>query len=270
MASLKPNEVVQRFTDTFSKASEAGLERLEEVLDPQVRFVTGQQVTLDRAGTLAWFGTTRAVMFSRLIPQSTWSPLQSEDGRVRTSIVFPQAALIGGVAFTFTLGPDGMIQGIEEALSPPSPLPDQPVRLEGQIVDVINGALANGTPAVLGYVDAGGAPHLSHRGSLHVASPVKVAGWLRDPNGGLAQALPTNPAVSLWYFDPKDIARYEVAGRAHVETAGEEYEAAWQNEPQSERDHDPGKKGAALIIEVERVKGLNSDATRVSMSNTAG
>jgi hypothetical protein len=55
-----------------------------------------------------------------------------------------------------------------------------PIQLTAEIRDAVNGALANGTPVVVAYVDARGQPRLSFRGSTQVFSDDQFAIWVRN------------------------------------------------------------------------------------------
>src|SRR5687767_3797563 len=78
-----------------------------------------------------------------------------------------------------------------------------PIRLTDELRTAINGALANGTPVVVAYVDERGQPRLSFRGSTQVFGDDQLAIWARNPEGGLLRALAANPRVTLLYRNPQ-------------------------------------------------------------------
>src|SRR5258708_28010029 len=107
-----------------------------------------------------------------------------------------------------------LVQGVTRAAPPVA----QTLILTDAITAAVNGALSNGTPLVVAYVDGDGAPHLSLRGSTHVHGPDQLAVWNRDPKGGMGRAIGSNPKVALFYRDPASQTSYTFGGRARVET----------------------------------------------------
>src|SRR5215469_14491036 len=87
---------------------------------------------------------------------------------------------------------------VQETVPAPPPEPGALV-LPAEVRDDVNGALVNGTPVVVAYVDADGAPHLSLRGSTQTHGDDQLALWIRDPAGGLLRAIADRPILSLFY-----------------------------------------------------------------------
>ena len=71
--------------------------------------------------------------------------------------------------------------------SPAPPPPEGPVELGPETAEAVNGALSNGTPVLVAYVDATGQAQLSYRGSTQVFGSDQLAMWIRDPAGGLPE-----------------------------------------------------------------------------------
>lgn len=120
---------------------------------------------------------------------------------------------------------------------------------------IVNGALANNTPMIVAYTDENGAPNLSLRGSVQVYSDTQLSIWVRHANGGMANALRKNPRMALMYRDPPARTNLTFEGRAHFETDPEVRDRVFELAPEVEQKHDPGRIGAALIIDLERVSG---------------
>jgi hypothetical protein len=120
---------------------------------------------------------------------------------------------------------------------------------------IVNGALANNTPMIVAYTDENGAPNLSLRGSVQAYSDTQLSIWVRHANGGMANALRKNPRMSLMYRDPAARTNLTFEGRAHFETDPEIRDRVFELAPEVEQRHDPGRIGAALIIDLDRVTG---------------
>ncbi len=169
------------------------------------------------------------------------------------------SAEIGGLlassTLTFTFNDRDQISRIEQVNTGGGP-PGQPSeRIPPHAKALINSALANNTPMIIAYTDENGAPNLSLRGSTQVFSDTQLSIWVRHANGGMANALRKNPAMTLMYRDPPARATLTVEGRAHFEADPEVRDRVFELAPEVEQKHDPGRIGAALIIDVIRMTG---------------
>ena len=142
--------------------------------------------------------------------------------------------------------------------APPPPAPLTEMKLPQQIKDAINNAFTNGKPVLVAYVDEGGQPSLSFRGSTQAYSDSQLAVWVRNPEGGLQKALGKNPKVSLMYRDPNPESRsmLQFKGSGRVGTSQAERDKVYDSSPEPERNADREKKGFPLIIDLERVDGF--------------
>jgi hypothetical protein len=143
-----------------------------------------------------------------------------------------------------------------------------PIQLTAEIRDAVNGALANGTPVVVAYVDARGQPRLSFRGSTQVLSDDQLAIWVRNPEGGLPRALATNPRITLLYRSPQPRLLLTFEGRGHVDPTASTRQRVYEQAPEPERNADPERKGVALLIDLDQVTGFTA-AGRVLMQRSA-
>lgn len=133
------------------------------------------------------------------------------------------------------------------------------INLDNGIADAINNALTNGNPVFLAYADESGQPHISLRGTTQVFSKDRLAVWARDANGGLPSALANNPRLTLMYRNPPERTTYIFYGRGHVEADEEIRNKVFESSPEREQQVDPERKGAAIVIEVDRVEGRTAD-----------
>jgi len=132
------------------------------------------------------------------------------------------------------------------------------LKLTDQIRQIIDGALARGRPVNLAYVDTGGRPSLSFRGSTHVHGDTQLAIWVRNPHDGIVSAIAKNPNVTLLYgnLDPEARAFITFRGRGQFDRDETVRRKVFDSSPELERNMDKERKGAALIIDLDSVDGL--------------
>jgi hypothetical protein len=155
---------------------------------------------------------------------------------------------------TFSFNADDQIVSVSESYASgprPEPQKEMPLIVRG----MINSALANGTPIVVAYTGEDGSPQLSLRGSTLAYSPTQLAIWLRSAEGGLNRALATNPQLSLLYRDSRTRSTLIVKGTGRIEDDPAIRDEIFELTPEVEQMHDPGRNGAALIIDVTSVRG---------------
>jgi hypothetical protein len=148
--------------------------------------------------------------------------------------------------------------------TPPPPVVLDKLELTDDIKSLVNGAIANGTPMIIAYVDPDGQPSLSFRGSTQVYSDNQLAIWVRNSDGGLLNALEKNPRITLFYRDGPKRTTIQFRGRGHLENTDENRAKVYGNAPESERNADPEQKGVPLIIDLDRVDG-NMPGFRIQM-----
>ncbi len=130
------------------------------------------------------------------------------------------------------------------------------LKLTDEMKAAINGALLNGTPIIVAYVDEDGQPSLSFRGSTQVWSDDQLAIWVRNPEGGLLRSLEKNPRMTLLYRNPETRMMLQLRGRGRVENTPEVRSAVYENAPEPERNADRAQNGIPLIIDLDRVDGF--------------
>ena len=180
-------------------------------------------------------------------------PQAQEDGTLKVTADMG-GGLLSSVALTFTFNDQDQITHIDQVNKGGSPAPATD-RLPDFVRGIVNGALANNTPLIVAYTDEKGAPNLSLRGSTQVYSDTQLCIWVRHANGGMANALKKNPAMSLMYRDPPARTNLTFEGRGHFETDEQIRDRVFELSPEVEQKHDPGRIGAALIIDLDRVSG---------------
>lgn len=204
-----------------------------------------------------------------MLTGATWGKPQL-DGECATVEVGLRPGLpLAGLILHVRFDAGGRIDRIEQQLLPaPRPDPSELLLTEA-MKEAVAGAFANGTPIVLAYVDESNAPHLSYRGTTQPFGDTELALWVRDPAGGLLQAIARNPDVALLYRDPATRTSYQFAGRARVVEDPVVRDAVYAASPELERNTDARRLGAAVVVDLDRVEG-STPAGRIRMERSAG
>jgi hypothetical protein len=140
-----------------------------------------------------------------------------------------------------------------------------PLEISEHVAQAVNGAYGAGKPVVLSYVNSDGYPSLSTRGSTHVHGPQELAIWGRNPDGGLQKAIASgNNKVGLIAFNMDPFTLLFFSGRARLDAS--QNDAVWEKIPDGEKGQDPERKGGAIIIELDTLKGLGGDGNFFMMA----
>jgi hypothetical protein len=132
------------------------------------------------------------------------------------------------------------------------------LKLTADMKKAVDTAFETLKPIVVSYVDENGAPQLSFRGSTQAYSDTQLAIWIRNPEGRILESITKNPAIALLYgsFEPTARAFMIFRGRARIDTSDSVRRHVYEHAHAFERDKDKDRKGAALLIELDRVEGF--------------
>jgi hypothetical protein len=147
------------------------------------------------------------------------------------------------------------------------------IELTDEIGEHINGALLAGNPAIIASVDEAGKPKMSFRGSLQVYSGDQLGFWARNAEGTTTGGIGANANVAVLYRAPASRVMLQFAGRARVTSDPAERAKVFESAPEFEQKADPERKGAAVIIDLDRVEGilgLDDDGKRRLVRMTRG
>ena len=130
-----------------------------------------------------------------------------------------------------------------------------PFALTAEISALVAGAFDAGNVLLLAAVDRDRKPVLSFRGSTAVFSETQLSFWARNAEGGTIEAIKENPHVALMYRS-QSVPRLQFIGRARIVDSPAERNRAFDLAPEKERASDPGRKGRAVMIDLDEVKGV--------------
>jgi general stress protein 26 len=129
------------------------------------------------------------------------------------------------------------------------------IALTDKIPELIDNALANGCPCVLATVSKDGEPDIGYKGSMMVFDNESLAYWERTRRQHLKNVL-ENPKVVVLFRDPKTRLNFRFHGVATVHQDGPIREQVMARTVKDELDKDPERKGAVVVIRVDKVTNL--------------
>jgi general stress protein 26 len=228
LGSLLADDVVLDSTRGPAKGREEVLRRL-----------SGQWALTPTLARAVW---TRPVDDgTAVVVSATFPGLGAAPRRLEISISFDHAGAVSRVGETWQFDP---------APQPVHVLPDH-------VTSAIDRALAANTPIMLCYVDEHGAPRPSLRGSVQVSGPLELSIWVRKATGGLVHAIESNDRVALLYRDSATRTTFTIAGRARLSTDEAIRDAVFARSPEVEQQHDPQRRGAAVLVDIDEVQGTS-------------
>jgi hypothetical protein len=250
---LRSVDAVAAFIAAASDPTDDALRALDTALRADATVITpfGRATGPTAVGELLRVPRLRATLGA-----ATWSTPARDGATVTVEAALPPGRPVAAIRSTMSLDQGDVLSGVvQETVAAPPPEP-QPLVLPAEVQEDVNGAMANGTPIVVAYVDVDDAPHLSLRGSTQGYSDTQLALWIRDPAGGLLRAIPERPTLALFYRDPTRGRTYQFTGRAHVDDDPATRAAVYAGQPEVERNLDPYQRGVAVIVDLESVEGM--------------
>lgn len=129
------------------------------------------------------------------------------------------------------------------------------IALTAEIKKRLRGALTDGHPVVVGYVESSGDPHVSFYGSVHAYDDETLGLWVRNLEGELLKAIPQHPKLAFAYSDLPTRVYYLMRGRAAVTTDQDERRRIFEGMHEIEQRGDPERKGVAILVELDELTG---------------
>jgi predicted pyridoxine 5'-phosphate oxidase superfamily flavin-nucleotide-binding protein len=140
------------------------------------------------------------------------------------------------------------------------------IQLTQQMRDLIDPALAKGTPCLVATASKDGLPNIGYKGSVMVFDDESLAYWERTRQG-TAQNVEENPNVMILFRDPATRAAWRFVGKATVHQTGALRDQVMARTVQAELDRDPDRKGFAVIVKVDKVLPITGQTPMQSRDN---
>ena len=137
------------------------------------------------------------------------------------------------------------------------------IKMTPLMKELLDKALEDGTPCLIGPASKDGHPQISPKGSVTVFDGDKLCYWERAHRSS-ERRLGENANVMVYY---RNAARKEnpyragcirFHGKARLVTSGPERDKAWDLTNHEEQSKDPGKTGAAVIIDLNLIEQIDS------------
>jgi uncharacterized pyridoxamine 5'-phosphate oxidase family protein len=181
---------------------------------------------------------------------------------VNASFEFIGTIAPAALRIVFVFDQESRITRIEQRYTPRQPQPID--RIPAAVKTLINNARVQEVPICIAHITEEGVPLITFRGSIQALNDHELCAWIRAADGGLVRSIAKNPAVSLAYRDgPR--AMLTIQGRARMDTSPEMRERVFEMIPEQEKNHDPQRTGAAMIITVDRMQGYSTGGEAVRM-----
>ena len=129
------------------------------------------------------------------------------------------------------------------------------ISISDQMKELIDNALANGSPCILATVSADGEPDIGYKGSMMVLDNESLAYWERTKRVHMKN-VKENPRVIVLFRDAKTKAAWRFHGTATVHESGPIRDQVMARTVKDELDKDPERKGAAVVIRLDKITNM--------------
>jgi len=133
------------------------------------------------------------------------------------------------------------------------------LKLSPAMQETVNGALGRGRMLSVAYVSREGRPEISFRGSVQAYGERALAIWVRNPEGGIIEAVRAGRAhIALLYGELGATSKAFLTfhGRGRIDDSAQARRTVYDSSPEIERSMDKDQKGLALIIDLDSVDGF--------------
>jgi general stress protein 26 len=129
------------------------------------------------------------------------------------------------------------------------------INLTDEMRNLVDNALTNGSPCILASASAEGEPDIGFKGSMMVFDNQSLAYWERARRQHL-ENIRANPKVVVLFWDAKTYVHWRFHGTATLHEQGALRDQVMARTVKAELEKDPERRGAAVIIRVDRVTNL--------------
>ena len=129
------------------------------------------------------------------------------------------------------------------------------ISISDQMKELIDNALANGSPCILATVSADGEPDIGYKGSMMVFDNDSLAYWERTKRVHMKN-VKENPHVVVLFRDAKTKAAWRFHGTATLLESGPIRDQVMARTVKDELDKDPERKGAAVVIRLDKITNM--------------
>ncbi len=121
---------------------------------------------------------------------------------------------------------------------------------------LIDNALADRMPCLIGTASKEGAPQISIKGSMMVYDSETLAYWERAKRSAL-ENVSENPRVVVFYRNPRERTNWRFHGEATVHESGAVRDEVMARVVEREMERDPDRAGVAVLVRVDSITELS-------------
>jgi general stress protein 26 len=129
------------------------------------------------------------------------------------------------------------------------------IAISDQMRELVDNALANGSPCILATVSRDGEPDIGFKGSMLVFDNESLAYWERTKRVHMKN-VKENPKVIVLFRDAKTKAAWRFHGTATLHETGPIRDQVMARTVKDELDKDPERKGAAVVISLDKITNM--------------
>ena len=129
------------------------------------------------------------------------------------------------------------------------------IAISDQMRELVDNALANGSPCILATVSGDGEPDIGFKGSMLVFDNDSLAYWERTKRVHMKN-VKENPKVIVLFRDAKTKAAWRFHGTATLHETGPIRDQVMARTVKDELDKDPERKGAAVVISLDKITNM--------------
>ena len=130
--------------------------------------------------------------------------------------------------------------------------------IESEMRELVNNALSDRLPCIVGTSSSDGEPQISLKGSVIVYSDDTLAYWERTKRTALSN-VQENPKIVIFYRNPEKRINWRFHGTASVVESGSVREDVMSRTPQPELDRDPERTGVAVLVKLDRITEMSGN-----------
>ncbi len=130
------------------------------------------------------------------------------------------------------------------------------INIEGEMKELLDRALADHLPCILGTATRDGQPQISVKGSVFVYDPQTLAYWERSKRTAL-ENINENPRVVIFYRNRDKRINWRFYGTATIHESGPMREEIKKRTVKEELERTGGPDGIGVLVRIERIVDLS-------------
>ena len=135
------------------------------------------------------------------------------------------------------------------------------ISITGEMRHLIDNAVVDEFPCLLGTASLSGRPRISPKGSVIVYDAETLAYWERSRRTAMENIV-ENPQVVIFYRNPETGINWRFHGMAMLRLVGDIRDEVMKRIPQGELSYDSERRGAAVLVRVDQITEVTMSSVR--------